>query len=119
MQVAGAEVLVAETIRRLGTQIVPVVICLDGVGQLGEIMRGEGVEVLTLDRQPGLDLRVSQRMAAMMRERRVRVVHAHQYTPFFYAALAKPFVGHRTWLMLTEHGRHYPDVVSARRRLVN
>ena len=119
MQIAGAEVLVAETIRRLGPRLQPVVVCLDRVGQLGEIMRGEGVEVISLDRRPGLDFRVARHLAAALRERQVRVVHAHQYTPFFYAALAKPLVGHRTWLMLTEHGRHYPDLVSWRRRLGN
>ena len=36
MQVAGAEVLVAETIRRLGNRIEPVILCLDSVGALGE-----------------------------------------------------------------------------------
>jgi L-malate glycosyltransferase len=119
MQVAGAEMLVAETIRRLGSRLSPVVVCIDRVGQLGEIMRGEGVEVLALDRRPGLDLAVSRRLATILRERRIRVVHAHQYTPFFYAALAKLQLGHRTWLMLTEHGRHYPDVVSWQRRWAN
>lgn len=119
MQVAGAEVLVAETIRRLGPKLQPVVICLDAIGQLGETMRAEGVEVMSLDRRPGLDVGLSRRLAAILRDRHIRVVHAHQYTPFFYAALAKPLVGHRTWLMLTEHGRHYPDVVSAKRRLTN
>ena len=119
MQVAGAEVLVAETIRRLRTALDPVVVCLDGVGQLGETMRAEGVDVIALGRRPGLDVRMAWRMAAVLRERRIRVVHAHQYTPFFYSALAKPLVGHRTWLILTEHGRFYPDVVSPRRRMTN
>ena len=119
MQVAGAEVLVAETIRRLGSRLRPVIICLDRVGQLGETMRQEGVEVIALGRQPGLDLKTARRLAAELRARQIRVVHAHQYTPFFYAALAKPLVGHRTHLILTEHGRHYPDVVSRQRRLVN
>ena len=46
MQVAGAEVLVAETIRRLGSRIDPLVRCLDGVGQLGGRMQAEGVPVV-------------------------------------------------------------------------
>jgi glycosyltransferase involved in cell wall biosynthesis len=47
------------------------------------------------------------------------VLHAHQYTPFFYAALARLRSQERVRVIFTEHGRHYPDVVSARRRLVN
>jgi glycosyltransferase involved in cell wall biosynthesis len=121
MQVAGAEMLVAETIERLGSRIDPTVICLDSIGRLGEALLARGVTVLCMDRRPGLDLSVVGRMARALREREVEVVHAHQYTPFFYAALAKLcLVGRRPpRLILTEHGRHFPDEVSPRRRFVN
>lgn len=119
MQVAGAEVLVAETIRRLRDRIDPVVLCLDGVGQLGEQMQREGVPVVALGRRPGLDVEVAKRLADEVRTRRLDIVHAHQYTPFFYSALAKPLARRRFHLMFTEHGRHFPDVVSWKRRLAN
>ncbi|MEZ5316507.1 MAG: glycosyltransferase, partial [Vicinamibacterales bacterium] len=119
MQVAGAEVLVAETIRRLGARIEPVVLCLDAVGALGAIVQAEGVEVVAFDRQPGLDLGVARRMARVIRARRLQVLHAHQYTPFFYGAIAARLARVGTRVVFTEHGRHYPDVVSAKRRLVN
>ncbi len=119
MQVAGAEVLVAETIRRLGGRIEPVVLCLDAVGPLGERLQSEGVPVVSLGRRPGLDWAVAGRMAAEIRGRRIEVLHAHQYTPFFYAVLGRIRSRRRVHVMFTEHGRHYPDVVSAKRRLVN
>jgi glycosyltransferase involved in cell wall biosynthesis len=119
MQVAGTEMLVAEIIRRLGSRLVPTIVCLDDVGELGERLREEGVTVRSLARRPGLDLRIPHRLAAVLRESDVDVVHAHQYTPFFYSALAKllPWSGWR--LVFTEHGRHYPDIVSRKRRLAN
>jgi glycosyltransferase involved in cell wall biosynthesis len=119
MQVAGAEVLVADTIRRLGPRITPVVLCLDGVGQLGERMREAGVPVIVLGRRPGFDLGLTRRFAREINAHDIEVVHAHQYTPFFYAALSRPFTRRRVHLMFTEHGRHYPDVVSWKRRLTN
>src|SRR5207253_1960048 len=119
MQVAGAEMLVSEIIRRLGARLSPVVICLDRVGQLGGQLIGEGVPVIALDRRPGLDWRTARRLASELRARRIQIVHAHQYTPFFYTALAKPLAGTPPHVMFTEHGRHYPDIVSARRRLAN
>jgi glycosyltransferase involved in cell wall biosynthesis len=119
MNVAGAEVLACEIIRRLGPRLAPVVLCLDGIGKLGEALRRDGVDVVDLRRRPGIDLGVAGRLAAELRRRGTKVVHAHQYTPFFYSALAKPLVGRRTWLLFTEHGRHFPDVVSPRRRFVN
>jgi glycosyltransferase involved in cell wall biosynthesis len=118
MQVAGAEVLVSEIIRRLGPAIDPVIFCLDAIGPLGEALRAEGVPVIVLDRRPDLDLGVARRMAAHIRQRRIEVIHAHQYTPLFYAALARLW-NRRVHVMFTEHGRHYPDVVPAKRRLFN
>jgi N-acetyl-alpha-D-glucosaminyl L-malate synthase BshA len=119
MQVAGAEVLVAETIRRLGARIRPFVFCLDGLGALGEIMRSEGVAVEALGRRSGLDLRLVGRFARLIRRRRIQVLHAHQYTPFFYGVLAARLAGVGTRTILTEHGRHFPDVVSRQRRFLN
>jgi L-malate glycosyltransferase len=119
MNVAGAEVLVAETIRRLGARIDPVIFCIDEVGALGHRMREEGVDVIAFDRRPGLDLRVAWRMAAEIRARELDVVHAHQYTPFFYGSIAARLSHVRPRVIFTEHGRHFPDVVSPKRWIVN
>jgi glycosyltransferase involved in cell wall biosynthesis len=119
MQVAGAEVLVMETIRRLTGCIEPVVFCLDKVGPLGEQLQANGVEVICFNRRPGRDLGVAWRMAREIQKHRIEVLHAHQYTPFFYAALARILAGSNTRLILTEHGRHYPDLVSPMRVAAN
>jgi glycosyltransferase involved in cell wall biosynthesis len=119
MGVAGAETLVAETIRRLGDRIEPIVFCLDAVGALGEQFRNGGVEVLCFARRPGRDFRVAHHMARAARARRIELLHAHQYTPFFYAALSRLLLRNAPKLIFTEHGRHYPDVVSFTRRAAN
>ena len=119
MDVAGAETLVNETIRRLGSRIDPVVFCLDRVGVIGERLLADGIPVIAYGRRPGLDISVSRRMARDIRARHVQILHAHQYTPFFYAAIAAQMVRPRPRVIFTEHGRHYPDVVSARRRWLN
>lgn len=119
MQVAGAEVLVRETIRRLGPDIMPTIFCLDRIGTIGEELQRDCVDVLCLDRRPGRDWRVSLRLAREACRRNIQVIHAHQYSPFFYAALAKPLIHSRPRLILTEHGRHYPDTVSSTRRAFN
>lgn len=119
MQVAGAEMLVAQTIRQLRHAIKPTIFCLDAIGPLGEQLQAEGVEVLCLHRKPGRDWGLGKRLAAVANERQIDVMHAHQYTPFFYAALARLYGRARFRLILTEHGRHYPDVVSPLRRTLN
>ena len=119
MQVAGAEVLVSEIIRRSSGHLDPVIVCLDEVGALGEQLQGEGVPVEVLGREPGLDLRLAQRLGSALRRHRPHVVHAHQYTPFFYAAASRLIASQPSGLIFTEHGRHFPDVVSRRRKLMN
>jgi len=119
MQVAGAEMLVARMIRSLRDRIDATVFCLDDLGTLGEQLRAEGVEVVVLGRRPGRDYGVAWRLAREVRDRRIDIVHAHQYAPFFYSALARLASRKRFRLILTEHGRHYPDVVSPLRRGIN
>jgi N-acetyl-alpha-D-glucosaminyl L-malate synthase BshA len=119
MQVAGAEVLVAEIIRSLRSELDPLVLCLDGIGELGEQMQREGIRVVALGRREGLDLRVATRLAEEIDNHGIEVLHAHQYTPFFYSALAKIRAARKFHLIFTEHGRHFPDVVSLKRRLIN
>jgi asparagine synthase (glutamine-hydrolysing) len=119
MQVAGAEVLIEEIIRRLGPAIEPTILCLDSVGAIGERLRAQGVPVVVLGRHSGRDFGVARRMAREIRARRIQIVHAHQYTPFFYAAIAKLWCWGGFRLIQTEHGRHYPDIVSPTRRGVN
>jgi glycosyltransferase involved in cell wall biosynthesis len=119
MQVAGAEMLVFETIRRLGARIRPTVFCLDQIGQLGKTLQQSGVPVIAFDRRPGLDWRLFGRLAREIHARQIDVVHAHQYTPFFYASVGAKLSGRHPRVIFTEHGRHYPDVVSRKRRLAN
>ena len=119
MQVAGAEVLVTQIIEQLSDKIEATVFCLDALGELGERLLDEGISVVVLNRKPGLDLSVAKRLAREVRERQIEVLHAHQYTPFFYSALSRMLHRSKAKTLFTEHGRHYPDVVSVKRRLVN
>ena len=119
MQVAGAEVLVKQIIERLADKIDPTVLCLDGLGELGQQLLDAGTPVVVLDRKPGLDWRVAKRLADEVAQRKIQVLHAHQYTPFFYSALARGRYRANTKVIFTEHGRHYPDIVSPKRRWAN
>lgn len=119
MQVAGAEVLVKETIFQLRGRITPTIYCLDNVGPLGEDLRAKGCKVQCLHRRPGRDWGLVWRLARAFRHDHIEVIHAHQYSPFFYGALAGALSGTSARIILTEHGRHYPDVVSPLRRAIN
>ena len=118
MTVGGAEVLAARLARRLCGQFRFVFACLDEVGPLGADLRDEGFSVVLLGRKPGLDWGCPIRLARLLRDKKVDVVHAHQYGPFFYG-LAARFPGLGRPILFTEHGRHQPDFPRPKRMLVN
>lgn len=125
---AGAEVLAVELARHLrerDARIQPVLLTLDGLGSLANVAREHRIPVACLGRRPGLDHRLVRRLGTALADHGVDLVHAHQYTPFCYAAMARfasRTVGPRFTdlpLLFTEHGRHHPDRVSLKRRMAN
>jgi glycosyltransferase involved in cell wall biosynthesis len=118
LRVGGAELLAAHLARRLGSAYRFLFVCLDELGTLGEELLREGLEVRTLGRRPGLDWRCSFRLARLLWRERVELIHAHQYTPFFYAMTAR-MLYRRPAVLFTEHGRHHPDYPRRKRMLAN
>ncbi len=118
LTIGGAEVLAAELARQLAERYRFVFACLDEQGRVGEKLQAEGFEVFCLGRQPGIDVGCTFRLGKFWREVGVDLVHAHQYTPFFYAACAR-FLRHRPPILFTEHGRWYPDYPRRRRIVFN
>jgi glycosyltransferase involved in cell wall biosynthesis len=116
--IGGAEVLAARLARQLGKAYRFVFVCLDECGTLGEQLQEEGFTVAVLHRRAGLDWRAAFRLARWLRRQRVDLVHAHQYTPFFYAVAAR-WLGRRAPVLFTEHGRHFPDYPRRKRILAN
>ena len=102
LTLAGAEVLVADLARRIRDRYESLFLCLDDIGPLGEQLRDQNFKVINLDRCPGLDWKVGRRIRRLLRQHDVALLHAHQYTPFFYAAVARG-LGRRPPIIVTEH----------------
>ena len=118
LTVGGAEVLAERLARQLGGEFRVVFACLDDLGELGRSLRSDGFPVHVLHRRPGLDLGCVRRLSRLLRQERVDVIHAHQYTPFFYATAAR-LLRARLPVMFTEHGRHQPDYPRRKRMIYN
>jgi glycosyltransferase involved in cell wall biosynthesis len=110
--------LAARLARRLRNACRFVFFCLDELGTLGEELRGEGFTVEVLGRQSGVDAQCALRLARALRRQRIDLIHAHQYTPFFYSLLARLLFDHPP-VLFTEHGRHHPDFRRPKRVLAN
>lgn len=118
LSVGGAEVLAAEYARHSQPDYRVAFACLDGIGPLGETLRGEGFPLEVLGRRSGFDLGCSRRLRQFLRRENVALVHAHQYAPFFYTALSRwPWGG--VPILFMEHGRDYPDYPRPKRKFAN
>ncbi len=118
LDLAGAEVLAAALARKLSTAYRFVFLCLDGTGPQAEGLERDGFRVVNLERRPGIDLRVARRIRHAAGMHRIDLLHAHQYTPFFYAAMSRYWQS-RPRILFTEHGRHYPDFRRPKRVIAN
>jgi L-malate glycosyltransferase len=117
--VGGAETLVYDMVRYPGgADTRAVLCCLQAEGELGERLRGEGFSVYCRSRRDGVDLSLVGWLRDIMRDERIDVVHAHQYTPLFYAVPAALLAG-GVRVVYTEHGRLFPEVKRWKRFLFN
>ncbi len=118
LPVGGTERVVVDLCRWLrGRKVQVLVACLDELGAFGEMLQADGVPTAQLHRQPGFDFGLPGRIAELAGRERIDVIHAHQYTPFFYGVMARYRT--RCPLLFTEHGRFFPDLPSTKRRIFN
>lgn len=116
--VGGAEVLVDQMVRRMSDEFRCVVAVLDEVGEIGERLKRDGFLVEHLHRQSGIDRHCARRLREFADHEGAMILHTHQYTPFFQAMLSRGLFGTRP-IVFTEHGRHFPDLPSRKRSIVN
>jgi sugar transferase (PEP-CTERM/EpsH1 system associated) len=119
MDIAGAEKVVYSIVRNLSKERFSFSICcLDCTGELGEHLIKEGFEVISLNRKPGVDFSLIRKLIKILKDRQIDIIHAHQYTPYFYAATAA-ILSARPKVIFTEHGRHQPDRIRPKRAIYN
>ncbi len=118
LPMGGTEGLVDQMLRRPPAGFRASAICLDEVGVLGESAIRDGHQVQLIPRGAGLNWSLPAAIARHARERSIDILHCHQYTPWFYGALTRLFC-RRLKVIFTEHGRLYPDIVPAKRKLFN
>ncbi len=94
------------------------VVCLDEPGLWASGLRQGGIAVHCMYRQPGLDIGIALKLAGYCRRHQTDIIHAHQCTPWFYAALSR-LAYSPPRLLVEEHGRFFPEVMNRKRALFN
>ncbi len=115
----GAEQLVYRIVQRMKLSgNPPVVCCLRSLGDLGCQLQKEGVNVYFQETKGTFDISQIFWMSRIIKSEKVRVVHAHMYSPFVYSVPAA-FISGGIKVVYTEHGRLYPEKKKWKRRLIN
>ncbi len=116
----GAAAVVDNIIRGVsGSEFKHHVCCLDAVGKLGTEYTKRGLLVVCVGRSPGVDLGVTRKICKVIKENNINIIHAHQYTAYFYSLMSSFLMNKRPKLVYTEHGRHYPEVFRWKRAVIN
>jgi glycosyltransferase involved in cell wall biosynthesis len=104
LQVGGAERVVTNYALHHDREVYePVVVALTQSGPLEEDLRAAGVRVYVLGKRLGFDPRVILKLARIMREERVEIVHVHTPLSNNWGVPAALLSGVRT-VIRTEHG---------------
>ncbi len=114
----GTEKLVYQMALALKKNYEIIVCTLEDIGLYGQALRKAGIPVYPLFREPGVDLNIVFSLLRIFFKHEVSLLHAHQYSPYFYAVLAKFFYP-QVKIIFQEHGRHYPEIDKPLRKLVN
>ena len=114
----GTERLVIEIVRGLQSQVDSIVCCLDEPGAWAAELAPMNVPVIPLQREPGFHPGLAKRLARVMKEHAINIVHCHHYSPYVYGLLAS-MLRPGVQLVFTEHGKLSDHGPSRKRRLVN
>jgi len=94
------------------------ILCIEQpIGPFGQLLISSGIKIDSFQRRNGFDLTLIKSIRQYIKQHDIDVLHCHQYTPWVYGVLASVLLGVK--VVLTEHGRFYPDSGSWKRRLIN
>jgi glycosyltransferase involved in cell wall biosynthesis len=119
MRIGGTETVIKNLVEGINHDRYNVkILCIEPqVGPFGQQLIDAGYLVTTLGWTGGFDKSLFKEIRSHLIENSVDVLHCHQYTPWFYGAVAAAFT--KTKVIFTEHGRFHPDRSSWKRRIIN
>jgi glycosyltransferase involved in cell wall biosynthesis len=119
MRIGGTETVIKNLVEGINQDRYNVkILCIEpNIGPFGQQLVVAGYKVATLGWTGGFDKSLFSQIRIYLINNSVDVLHCHQYTPWFYGAVASAFT--KTKVIFTEHGRFHPDRSSWKRRIIN
>ncbi len=99
----GAERVVINLAKGLDkSKFNPVIACLNDKGPFASEVEKEGIEVIALNKKPGLDLTIIPKLIAVIKKYHINIVNTHLWGANFWGRIAARLVGVKV-VIATEH----------------
>lgn len=86
------------------------VLCLRALGPLAEEIKSLGIEVILLPQKENrTDYFSFKKVAGVIREKKIQVIHTHNTQPLFDGTLGALLTGRKIKIIHTDHARQFPD----------
>ena len=103
LSMGGLELEVIKLLNRLDqARYESAIIATESISDSARALLAPGISACALNKAPGMQWRVIKQIAAFCRERRVDILHSHNWTTFLYAVLG----GVRAQVPVLIHGEH-------------
>ncbi len=107
LQFGGLEKMVCDLAINLKRQKNEVIFCCyDELGFFHNVLKSQNIQVHYLKRKQGIDIHYPFKLASLIKNKKVDIIHAHNATAWFYAFWAS--ILSKIPLVYTEHDRSFP-----------
>lgn len=108
LEVGGMERVAAHLAMYVQKPYKSLVVCLTIKGPFAPLVEAAGIEVIALEKRPGKDLGLPRRLAKILKDRRIHILHAHNSGPMFTGTWAAKLAGCKG-VIVTDHSRYFPE----------
>jgi len=107
LNVGGLEMVVINLLKGLDRRIyTPILCCLEEEGSLIHEIEKLGVKTIVLGKKKkGIDYPLLFRLASILRQEKIDIIHSHNPTPYFYGTIAGK-IANVPVIIYTKHGRN-------------
>jgi len=108
LNIGGLERVVINLLKGLDPEIyTQILCCLEEPGALIHEVNRLGVKTISLKKGKGIDYLLLAKLAKVIRQEKIDIIHSHNPTPYFYGVLSGKLAGVPV-IIHTRHGRNTP-----------
>lgn len=108
LDIGGLERIIVDLVKKLDkNKFKPIVCCLCKKGVLANEIEKFGIDVIELEKKRGIDYYATIKLARILREKRIQIIHSHNINAHIHSFLAAK-IANTPIIITTKHGAGLP-----------